>query len=665
MPPPDPDDAAPTVRDRLPATSPRWRVLLAGAVIALAALAVYANSLSAPFVFDDLTGIVRNTSIRRLWPLQSVLVPDPTRGTAVSGRPLVNLSLAVNYALGGLDVRGYHAFNLLIHALAGLALFGVVRRTLTLPAWRTRCGPAALPLAFGAALLWTVHPVQTESVSCVIQRTELLVGLCYLLTLYCFIRGAECRLAGGISSQIRGRLWPTLSFGACLAGMASKEVMITAPVLVLLYDRTFVAGSFREAWRRRGGFHLALAGTLLLLGLLVAGTGGTRGTAAGFGLGVSWWSYLLRQCEAVLLYLKLSVWPHPLVLDYGTAVGNRFADVWWLAALLVATVWSVVRKPAVGFLGACFFVILAPSSSVVPLVTQTVAEHRVYLPLAAVTGLAVAGLHTLARRQAVLVAVALAVGLGGLTLRRNDDYRSAIAIWRDTVAKAPANPRAHYNLGNALFHAGQFAAAVGPYETALRLKPRDAAVLANLAGALLRAGRSEEAFARYTEAAAVEPRAPDIQIKWADALAQLRRFAQAVPHYEAAVRLEPNAADAHLKLANALFELDRLADAAPHYEATLRLAPGQPEAHANLGIALAQSGRMAEALAHFESAVRLEPANPVVQTNLAGALAFFDRTAEARQHLEQALRLKPDHAPARDLLRQLPAAGPPLRPPGK
>src|SRR4029077_15512000 len=127
--------------------------------------------------------------------------------------------------------------------LAGLTLFGLVQRTLLRPALHPRFGADALPLALAVALLWTVHPLQTESVTYIVQRAESLMGLFYLLTLYCFVRSLD--------SPAPNR-WQALCFAACLTGMATKEVMVSAPLLVLLYDRTFAAGSFRAAWQQRG-----------------------------------------------------------------------------------------------------------------------------------------------------------------------------------------------------------------------------------------------------------------------------------------------------------------------------------------------------------------------------------------------------------------------------
>ena len=223
----------------------------------------------------------------------------------------MNFSLAVNYALGGYDVWGYHALNLAIHILAGLTLYGIVRRTLLSPLLRERFGASAVRLALAVAVLWTVHPLQTEAVTYISERCESLMGLFYLLTLYCFIRGTDAP---------RSSWWFVLSVAACLLGMASKEVMVTAPVMVLLYDRTFVSGSFREAWTRHRWLYLGLAGTWVLLGWLMVGL---HYRGAGYGLGIPWWAYALVECRAVVQYLWLALWPHPLVFDYGEFVAIR------------------------------------------------------------------------------------------------------------------------------------------------------------------------------------------------------------------------------------------------------------------------------------------------------------------------------------------------------
>ena len=255
--------------------------------------------------------------------------------------------------------------------------------------------------------------------------------------------------------------------------MATKEVMVSAPVIVLLYDRTFLAGSFRAAWRRRGRVHLALAATWIPLAGLVLHSA-NRGGTAGFGVGVSFWTYAATQFQAVAHYLWLSVWPHPLIVDYGVrwvaSVGDVAPYAAVVALLVGATLVALVRRPALGFLGAWFFAILAPTS-LVPGTRQTLAEHRMYLALAPVLVLLVLALAAWLGRRGRLVLAAAAVGLGWLTIQRNAVYHSDAAIWRDTVAKRPGNAAARNNYGNILSLAGRPGEALAQYEAAMRLDP--------------------------------------------------------------------------------------------------------------------------------------------------------------------------------------------------
>lgn len=547
-------------------------------LVAAVALA-YANALRAPFVFDDFAAIVENPTIRDWRDLGAVLSPPPNTG--VTGRPVVNLTLALNHAVGGLEPRGYHLFNIVAHVGVALLLVAVLRRTLGSPG-----------LALVVGLLWAVHPLLTESVVCVVQRNEVLVAFFLLLTLYAFIRAAD-------RAELNPRRWSALAVAACWLGMATKEVMVVAPVLVLLFDRTFVAGSFRAAWQARWRLHLGLASAwLLLAGLMVGST--QRGGTVGFGLGVSAWDYLLMQCRALVLYLKLAVWPYPLILDYGTAVERSLAAVWPQAALLLAlaaaTLVALRRAPAWGFLGVAWFALLAPSSSFIPLTTQTIAEHRFYLPLALVI---VAGVVVVRRLPFPRAATAgggavLVLLLGAATHTRNRTYASELTLWRDTVAKAPANPRAHNNLGLVLFHAGDRAAAEAHYREALRLAPAYSPAYANLG----------------------------------DTLAATARPAEAVAAYETALRLTPEFDTVAAKLA--------------------RL-------HHTLGVADLRASRVPESIVHLEAAVALAPGDAELRNNLGTALLGADRWAEARAQFAEAVRLRPDYARPRDNLARLEA----------
>jgi tetratricopeptide (TPR) repeat protein len=611
-------------------TASAWHAWLIG----LAVLAVYAGSLHAPLLFDDRGAITENTSIRNL---ATAWFP-PLDGSTTTARPVLNLTFALTYKLSGLEPWGHRAGNLVIHAAAALALLGVARRMFA------RVLPEAAPsLALGLALLWAVHPLQTESVTCVAQRTEVLCGFFLLGTLYSFFRGVEC--SGGLRPPGPGSgKWLVVSVVACLLGMGSKEVMVSAPLLVLLADRTFVAGSFAGAWRARRSYYLALAATWLLLLFLVLGAGGTRGSAAGLGLGVSWWTYLLKQAEALVLYLKLSFWPHPLVLDYGTAVAASPAEVWWQGlvvwTLVGGTLWALWRRPALGFAGAVFFAILAPSSSVVPLVTQTMAEHRMYLPLAAVLALGLVGLHRLAGPRGWLGWGAVALVFAALTVSRNHDYRDALVIWSDSVAKYPSSARAQHNLAVELLNRGRAAEAADHAAHSAALSPDYVPAHYTWGLALLELGRADEAAARLQTAVKLGPAHADAHLALGNALVRANRPAEAVAAFRTSLELKP-AADAHHNLALALAALGRSAEAEQELRSAVNADPGLAAARRRLGLMLAQAGRLPEAGEQFRALVELQPDDPDARANYGNVLLLTSRPAEAAAQYEAALRLRP------------------------
>jgi tetratricopeptide (TPR) repeat protein len=627
------------------------------ALVALAGVAAYANSLSGPFVLDDIESIVSNPTIRHLSPIWSALW-GPVR-TGTGGRPVLNLSYAVNYFLGRLNVWGYHAGNLAIHVLAGLALYGIARRTLPRllggsPANPSpavgRDAPESAPhsttlLALSLAIIWTVHPLQTEAVTYVSQRAESLMGLFYLLTLYYFIRYAEDgRMGKAVCSVV-----------FCALGMATKEVMVTAPVVVLLYDRTFVSGTFPDAWRRRWRYYLALASPWILLGYLLKDVG-ERGV--GIDLKGPWWEYPLMESRVVLRYLGLAVWPHPLVLDYGRdVIRQTWAVAPYVAAILLilaAAAWAITRplgrRPtarALGFAGAWTFLIMAPTSSFIAVAGQPMAEHRMYLPLAAVVAAAVLGLHSLLGRRSLPVLAALAVACGCLTYQRNRAFSSEEGIWKDTVAKCPQNYRAHAYLGYALAKIpGRLDEEVSQYQEALRLKPDFAEAHNNLGNTLEKIpGRQDDAIAQYEEALRLKPDMAEAHRNLGYVLAKIPgRLDEAIAHAREALRIRPDFAEAHVTLGIALESAGRVAEAVAEYEEALRLKPDDPEAHDYLGSALAKiPGRLNDAIPHFEEAVRLFPKSAEMRNNLGNVLKKIPgRLDEAIAQYEEALRLKPD-----------------------
>ena len=459
----------------------------------------YSNSLHGPLIFDDYRSIIENVTVHDLtW----ATILHPQYQTPVAGRPLANLSLALNWAFSGTRPESYHVFNIAVHITAALLLYAVLRR---IPAWPPADDAATDRIALFCSLAWLLHPLNTDAVDYITQRTESMVGVFYLLAVYAAIRAWE---------DEAGWRWPLVARVAAWCGVATKEAMVTAPLVLLLWDRSFVTPSFKAAFERRGRVYLAVASAWIPFALLSRET--PFFSAAGFETSVSRWTYLVNQAPLIVRYLRLSVWPIDLVLDYGMPRPLSLVDVWPSALLLTilaaGTLIALARMARLGFWGAWFFVTLAPASSLVPIPSEVGAERRMYLPLVAVIVLSVsAGRWLVARFPAPLgrtihamrgvLALVVLVALTTLTVWRNHEYRSGLAIWETVVARYP-HARAHENLAVQLRDAGQNDEAIAHLRSAAPELPDAKHVLAS---ALINRGDLAEGIAVLQESVGANP----------------------------------------------------------------------------------------------------------------------------------------------------------------
>jgi cytochrome c-type biogenesis protein CcmH/NrfG len=521
---------------------PRFLRWVSCAVIVLAGIVAFSNSLNNDFVFDSEVRIVtRKDNIDQLWP-PSVFLP-------LRGRTVTDITLAMNYAIGGHETRGYHVVNLAIHLAAALVLFDLLRRAARLAAPTVPPGRTT-SLALAVALLWVVHPLQTESVTYVIQRAESLMGFFYLATL-------DAALLSAVAVRRRGRVgWGAVAVIACTLGMGAKAIVITAPALVLVLDRLLVGASWREVFRRRGVLHAALWATLAVIVI----NGQLRGVVApvnlnrtevGFGIPeVTPFGYALSQPGVLVHYLRLVAWPDVLCLDYDWPTARTFGDVavpgLVMLALLAATGIALRRGHWIGGAGAAFFLILAPTSTIVPIKDLAV-EHRMYLPLAPVL-LVIVWLAwrilgvTVGRRspraRAVTAAALLAaatVALTARTLDRNRDYASDLAMWRSVVKIRPQNMRGQYNLGVCYVQLGRWDEAIEPLRIATEGMPDHFRSRMSLAEALRRTGEPAQAMTPIREALQLHPGDPRPIVLLARALIDLGRLDDALVALDQAV----------------------------------------------------------------------------------------------------------------------------------
>jgi tetratricopeptide (TPR) repeat protein len=556
--------------------------------------------------------------------------------------------------------------------MCAFLVFGLVRRTLDWPAISATVGQRSWGIALTVALVWAVHPLASEVVNYLTERTESMMALCYLATLYASLRALDV--------PRRGR-WQVVAVVACALGMACKESMVTVPLMVGLYDRIFVFGSMRDAWRSRWRLYAALAATWIVLAILMASS--PRTSSAGFATApTSAWIYLLNQFEMVTRYLRLVVWPQSLVLYYGWPRPLTVAEVWpyvlGLASLVAIAVVVSVRRPRFGFLVAWVIVTLAPSSSIVPIGSEVGAERRMYLPLIALVAMAViggvalvdrldgpspAGGGLLGRRAtaapigALVVLILLTAGLWASTFARTEEYVSGLTIARLDLARWPS-PAAEYQVGTELATVGRHDEAISHLRSAAERMPP---ARYNLGSELFATGRYDEAIAELKVFIRDEPRLDSTtaaRLLIGRALEATGRWPEAIAEFRQAAASSPGDADAQGLLAVALVSTRAFDEAIGHYRAFLAVRPADTAGWTGLGISLAATGRTREAVGAFRQAVNLDPHNGHFQTNVAKALLDDGEIADAVVEAQRAVALVRDDPAAYEVLgRALASAG--------
>lgn len=609
-----------------------------------AGLGVYANSCSGPFIIDDLAGIVENPDIRHWGGWWNTIAVN--LNSTISGRPLMWLTLAVNYRWHGLDTWGYHAVNVLLHVSCMLLTFGIIRRTLLLPYWRGRFDKSAAALIAGVvAVLWGVHPLLTETVVYVSQRMELLAGVFYLLTLYCSIRALESQAMP----------WGAAAVAATAIGLLAKEQVASAPIAVIIYDSVFLYGSLFVALRRRALFYGSLAVTWSIFVALT--TFGPRSAAVGFDLGVTASDYLRTQAGVLVHYLRLAFWPHPLCISYA----DWPIEHSWMASapegafiltLLVLSAYSLWKRWWPGFAGAWFFLILGPSSSFVPIITEIAAERRMYLPMISIVTLVVAmgvWIHRAAQRRSPrnsaipvsisALALVVFVGSAAATIRRNHEFQSTEAILGATLAARPGDELVRGALMQDAAQKGDMARAHAFYEEGLSLDSRSESVRYNWGECLAMAGNIDSAIEEFKTILSINPENNRAQRRLGMLLMQQGRASEAVDHLAAGLWKAPEYFAGYNNLGVAQASLNRNSEAILSFRTAIELNPRFADAHYNLGSVLLKTGALQEARLALRQAARFAPQDPAIRLALAGALEKAGDFAGAKEEYQAILAL--------------------------
>jgi tetratricopeptide (TPR) repeat protein len=620
--------------------NPRQRtVAIWGGALVVAFLA-YIPALRVGWVFDDIWNIVEAPSLH--WTeISREAFSQALTYTFNSRRVVSNVSFALNHLAGGLDPRGYHLVNVLLHLAAGTALAWLL--ALYLRKARAKESAAMRAGVLLPAALFLLHPVNTQAVTYVVQRMTVLAALFTILSFAAYLKGR--------TSSAAWRRWSWLTAAALLwiLGLASKENAAVLPLVLLTWEWCFgglradrVRGSWRS-WKpaAKAGAAAAVLGAVVVIGALGLRFAGSPAT---------WLETLptrdfsalervLTQSRVGLLYLGLIIWPTPgrLNLDHDVAVSRGLLDpastlpavaFWTLAvigALLLARRRPLYGFPLLAYIG-CHLIEAGPFN------LELVFEHRLYLPLAMLMLLPAAALAELPRdklRPAVGAGLVIALWLGSATFVRNTLWADPIEFHRDIAEKSPNKPRAQVFLAQALLEAGRAEEALTPAQRAVALDSTDYDSRLKLGDVYRATGAPEEAYAVYRDAAALDPARFDAPFRAGLALEQAGRTDEAFQQFM----------DVGVQLGRA----GRPFEAIPALERAVELRPESSVAHNLLGNVYALADLPEAALAEYEAAVRLDDSSAEAVYNLAQTLEQLGRTDEAVPWYQRFVEIAPPH----------------------
>ena len=610
-------------------------------------VAIYSNSLRGSFVFDDLPNIVNNPAVHAESLSPHVLL-TAAFGSPLHGRPLANLSFALNYYWNGLDVTSYHVVNIVIHIANAMLVYAIALMLMRRTDQRSDHADLTLVLlALFAALVFVAHPVQTQSVTYIVQRMNSLAVLFYLAALLLYLKG---RMRQDVVR--RGACWA----GALLAwllALCCKENAATLPLLILLYEWYF-HWIFNLGQLRR--YALPLTAALLvfaLVGLVYTGFQPWAQLQEGYlTRDFTLDQRLMTQPRVVVGYLgvlllplqsQLNLTPHVVTSTSLLQPLTTLPSLLLLTGLLGVAIWFARQWPLASFCVLWFFLHLAIESTIFPL--EMAYQHRLYLPLVGVVILLAACVLRPAYDRSPSVTIAVAVVLISClalgSYRRNQLFDNPLNVWSDVVQKSPGDYRAYYNRATWFAVLNEHQHAVDDYTACIRLREDHAVALANRAVSYQALEQPDFALQDFSQAIKLAPNNPSTHMNLANLLARQDRFDEAMAAYAEALRLEPEYAAAYFNRGIVRLRANQFIPAALDFTRAIEIDPTYVEAWYSRGLCAMQLRQTEGAVNDFSQAIQLRSDYLDAYIRRATVLGRMGQLFAARRDLGAAIKLSP------------------------
>jgi len=603
-------------------------------IIFIFAIIAYLPSFHAPFVFDDIGGIVNNLKLKNISRVDRIWEISRTRF-------IPNLTFALNYRLSGLRVMNFHLISFLIHFSTAATLY----------LFTLRISKNSLIALFSAAV-FALHPVQTQAVTYISQRSAVLAGLFYLLSLFFYLK----------SANNKKHLIPSLIFAAF--AFISKENSFTLPFAILLTDIFFIK---RDKILIKDRYILFSIYLILLIFVFALQTGLINSPQHSLAVvsratsrqssNITRREYLISQISVTGIYLKLLIFPVNQNFDYGLPQKIAFFDPRTIISLIpifCLVFFAFLKKnkyPLLAFSVFFFFIALSVESSVFP-IDDLIFEHRLYLPMVGfslASGFCLYRFFTvnLFKRISKYIVMIIFITLSILTFNRNSVYRTEISLWQDTSAKSARKPRVRIALAAAYSKAGNFKEAISEYEKLLALDPgRRNLAFNNLGLIYLQLKNEEKAGQYFTQALAVNPEDPIARNNLANLHYSQNITDTALQEYQEILVLDPVNKEALRSLGYIYLNSGRLNEAISKFEEITRLPAAADVSYSELGDIYRSAGHLDNSVTAYRKALDLNTGNEGALTGLGKSYLLLGNSGQAKILFNRALKINPDNREA-------------------
>lgn len=610
-------------------------------IIAFAGVLVYTNSLDAEFQLDDNFHILNREDIQNIHSYN-----DLQKWINFNERPLSSFTLAVNYQLHGFNVFGYHVFNIFVHILAAILVYLLANQILQSPVIRKKeVKQHRRLIAFFCGLIFVMHPIQTQSVTYIIQRMTSLAGLFYLMSVYFYIKGRFSFIKNRPSTATT---LLTLAFASAVLAMLSKQTAITIPIAWLMVEFFFVRDKNKKPCKKFliSGFLILVTAVVLIFCFIEI----PRETDQ-----VSRYDYGITQLRVFTKYLQLSVFPIVQNLDYDFPISHSLRGAKEIISLIVVVLFIITgvalfkKHPVYSFSIFWFILTLSVESTIIP-ISDVIFEHRLYLPIFGVIMILVTLLFELLGKKNVkiFIVVMMLVSLfyGILTYARNEVWQTNYTLWQDVVKKSPDKSRPHLNYGNALLERGDMRSAILHFTKAIEADPQNWSAYFNRGNVRINTGNYEGAIQDLNIFIEQYPDLPDPHNNSGKAKMLAGDFSGAFMEFNKTITLDSTYEKAWFNRGNTRMLIGDYKGAIDDFRKAIQLKTNNPPAYNNIAQAYVNLNKPDSALYNFNKAVELDHNYAKAYFNRANLYLTINQYQKALQDLNRTISIDPSHGKA-------------------